>query len=184
MTLSICRQSWCWLWCLCWRPSSEDVVDCGAGASVSTWCCAGDERDFLPFCEGRGATLLGVDWSFSKTSKNVELFQNGKTWQNWEILLWVWMWVYLLLIFKVRWKFNTRWTKYPRVYSHLVFFLCSSQKSAAFNDVCVIVSLSVPPQKTLGALCIMLLVRRILSNSWKILLFLKTPRIFPWFMGS
>ncbi len=60
------------------------------------------------FCEGRGATLLGVDCSFSKTSKNVELFKNGKSWQNWEILLWVWVWVYLLLIFKVRWKFNTR----------------------------------------------------------------------------
>ena len=71
---------------------------------------------FLPFCEGWGGTFLGVDCSFYKTSKNVELFQNGKTWQNWEILLWVWVWVYLLT-FKVRWKFNTRWTKYPRVYS-------------------------------------------------------------------
>jgi hypothetical protein len=40
----------------------------------------------------------------------------------------------------------------------------------------------VPPH--LGALCIMLLVRRILSTSWKILLFLKASLIFPRIMGS
>ena len=28
--------------------AGSDVVDCGAGASVSTCCCAGDEHDF--FC--------------------------------------------------------------------------------------------------------------------------------------
>ena len=46
--------------------AGSDVVNCGAGASVSTCYCAGDEHDFfLPFCEGRGATLLGLDFSFS-----------------------------------------------------------------------------------------------------------------------
>ena len=34
-----------------------------------------------------------------------------------------------------------------------------------FNVVCMFVSLSVPPQISLGALCLMLLVRRILSNT-------------------
>ena len=45
--------------------AGSDVVDCGPALGVNMLLCRRRARFFLPFCEGRGATLLGLDFSFS-----------------------------------------------------------------------------------------------------------------------
>ena len=78
-----------------------------------------------------------------------------------------------------------------QLFIHVQYFTYSYERPKEWElipesgpNMCVFVSVSVPLQITLGALCIMLLVRRILSNCWKIRLFRKTPRVFPCVMGS